>query len=250
MRRDGDPVVTVLSGSARPIRDAQGKVIGAVALLRDVTQQRQLDERLRTAQRLEALGQLTGGVAHDFNNLLTVITGALALIPRRPDDVERDRQGVLWIGAGVVVQQHPGGARLGALDRTGVQRRKTGAGALDLIRVRQAVAVQIAAHEDVQILRRCVDDARREQRGVARHRERAPGHGRIGQIERIARRRCGADLTYDVFLPQEHVPAVSQGRRARRGRVGAIRRPRSIGRRCQGALKRAKQQRKGDDRAD
>jgi PAS domain S-box-containing protein len=47
------------------------------------------ETRLHHSQKLEAVGQLTGGVAHDFNNLLTVIIGALDLIQRRPDDGER-----------------------------------------------------------------------------------------------------------------------------------------------------------------
>jgi PAS domain S-box-containing protein len=58
------------------------------ATARDVTEEKAREEHVRRAQKLEALGQLTGGVAHDFNNLLTVIMGALDLMERRPHDSE------------------------------------------------------------------------------------------------------------------------------------------------------------------
>jgi len=63
-----------------PIRDAQGQVRRLVGSSRDVTERERAREQLRRAQRMEAVGQLTGGVAHDFNNLLQVIRGNLELI--------------------------------------------------------------------------------------------------------------------------------------------------------------------------
>jgi len=81
------------------LRDAGGRQIGAYQFVYDITERlreqarlREAEEAMRQAQKMETIGQLTGGVAHDFNNLLTPIVGALDLTRRRlPSDDERSR---------------------------------------------------------------------------------------------------------------------------------------------------------------
>ncbi len=78
--RPGGPRWFIIKGGL--LRDAGGEVTGLLGGVIDVTERRRVDEHLRQAQKLEAVGQLSAGVAHNFNNMLAVILPALELARR------------------------------------------------------------------------------------------------------------------------------------------------------------------------
>ncbi len=68
-----------LEQTASPLRDASGKIIAVVEVVRNVTERKKMEEELLRTEKLESLGILSGGIAHDFNNLLTALLGNISL---------------------------------------------------------------------------------------------------------------------------------------------------------------------------
>ncbi len=82
--KDGSDLWTLVA--TNPILDAHGHYAGALAMVTDITDRRRLEDELRHAQKMEAVGRLAGGIAHDFNNQLTVIQGFGEIARRRITD--------------------------------------------------------------------------------------------------------------------------------------------------------------------
>ena len=87
MQRQGQTVHA--QSTLVPEISAEGETLGFFVFSHDITEQKRMQAALLQAQKMEAIGQLTGGLAHDFNNLLTVVIGNLAALQdHRPDDAE------------------------------------------------------------------------------------------------------------------------------------------------------------------
>ncbi|MGB9197291.1 MAG: PAS domain S-box protein [Terriglobales bacterium] len=84
VRKDGQRLSVSLSVS--PIQSANGDIVGASIIARDVTGQRRAEDMLRQAQKMEAVGRLAGGVAHDFNNILGIVIACCELMRARVSD--------------------------------------------------------------------------------------------------------------------------------------------------------------------
>lgn len=84
MRRPDGSVVNVID-SGEVVLDAAGEIIGMAGTLQDVSRLVDMENELRQSQKMEAIGNLAGGMAHDFNNILAVILGNLELLQTEPD---------------------------------------------------------------------------------------------------------------------------------------------------------------------
>ncbi len=83
--KDGNMIPVSISGAT--YHDFEGNTLGSIINIRDITEQRNMEERLRQSQKMESLGTLAGGIAHDFNNILFPIVGYTEMVL---EDLEHD----------------------------------------------------------------------------------------------------------------------------------------------------------------
>jgi two-component system cell cycle sensor histidine kinase/response regulator CckA len=92
----GEPIE--VECNAFGIRDAQtGRVLAGAFVVRDLTERKRVEEHLRQAQRMEAIGRLAGGVAHEVNNMMTVILGFCTFLARSLEETDERQQDVAQI---------------------------------------------------------------------------------------------------------------------------------------------------------
>ncbi len=135
--------------------DGGGELVEVQSVGRDVTDRIRLEEQLRHAQKMEAIGRLAGGVAHDFNNLLQVLLGSVQLLAARPalDDglrAELDEMGEVVVRGAQLARQLLLFARREAPSRRRVDLGELVAGSRRLLRhlLRENVELDVAREPD------------------------------------------------------------------------------------------------------
>ncbi|HEY8946972.1 MAG TPA: response regulator, partial [Polyangiaceae bacterium] len=148
IRQDGSRLTVSLTVTA--MRDEQGQLTGFIAIARDVTAERVLEQQLLQSQKMECVGLLSGGIAHDFNNLLTPIKGYAELVrtalpsddPLRLDVEEVERAADR---ARELTQQLLAFSRKQIIDLKPVDLRDVVRGSMNILRrtIRENVEIQL-----------------------------------------------------------------------------------------------------------
>lgn len=152
-----EPCARTLAMYSSPIRIDGKKISGRLWTWRDLTEQRTLEQSLRQSQKMEAIGQLAGGVAHDFNNLLTGIVGNLALVEMQLEGPEHDQSrhhiemaGKAGVRAAELIKQLLGFSRRSHLKLKAVQANEVVGDVRDLLTasINPKVKIQVAESSD------------------------------------------------------------------------------------------------------
>ncbi len=154
----------VIEGIASPLPPVRGVGRQIAVSGRDVTERRNLEEQLRHSQKMEAVGQLTGGLAHDFNNLLSGISGSLELLKTRKaqgrlDEIDRYIEAAQGAAqrAAALTQRLLTFARRQKLDARSTNVNRLVAGMDDLVRRTVGPTIQVAIIEAADLWDTLVD---------------------------------------------------------------------------------------------
>ena len=135
-------------------------IVGRVWSFRDITAQKDLEQQLSQAQKMEAVGQLAGGVAHDFNNLLTVINGYATLLARAlkgDGDRQKDAEVILQAGerASSLTRQLLAFSRRQVLEPRVLQLNELIGNFQKMLRrlIREDIAIELALTETIGLVR-------------------------------------------------------------------------------------------------
>jgi PAS domain S-box-containing protein len=154
----------IIEGIASPLPPVRGLGRQIALSARDVTERRNLEEQLRQSQKMEAVGQLTGGLAHDFNNLLSGISGSLELLKIRKEQGRLDEMD-RYIDAAQGASQRAASltlrllafARHQTLDAKSINLNRLAAGMDDLIRRTVGPMIHVAIIEAGDLWKALVD---------------------------------------------------------------------------------------------